>query len=423
MTKEKKEKVRMMPEQKKAFFPVLAGLIIFSLTCGANTAISSVYVIYSEMFHVPVSTVVLASSCMTGAGFLFMQFSGKFMKKFGVKKSMYVSYSGIVAGFLILAFAANVYMVWLGFAIMATTHAFGQASAMSAVIRGWIAPKYQGTYLGLVLGTFICGGAIYPALGGWLFSSTTLTKAFLILIPVFLVPALIGLALIKESAADAGVKPIGWSPEDEIEQAPKAEVKAAPTKSSFNMYVLPVFWICAVAMILQAILTAQLTLLATTLQMAGFTAAFAGSVASICSLIGFPANFMGGWLRDRFGIGLLTALSYIMVAVSCFSLYLFFVGGNNIALWVFVLTNALCRPYMNIYAFATGTIFKENAILVQPKLQSFSNLSSMVLLPFISSLAEKWGGYANVCWIWIAVSFIVLALWLVAYRMEVKKTA
>lgn len=422
MTKEVSKKVPMTPEQRRAFLPVLAGLIIFSLTCGANTAISSAFFLFAEKFSVSISKVVIASSCMTGAGFIMMQFSGKYMKKFGVKSSMVISLLGIAAGFVIMAFAPNVYFVWLGFACMATTHAFGQASAMSAIIRGWVAPRYQGSYMGLVLGTFICGGAIYPALGSYFFSTMSITNSFLLLIPIFLIPALIGVALVKNSAADAGVKPIGWEQEDETAMATGENNIAAEPKKKFNMYAAPVFWVCGLTMILQTVLTSQLTLLVTTLQMAGVATVMAGTIASICSLIGFPANLIGGWIKDKFGLKPFMALSYILVFFSSLCMYLFFTTGNNVMLWSFILLNALCRPYMNVYAFSTGPIFKENAMVVQPKLQSFSNLASIILLPLVSKLAEMWGGYARVCWIWMAIAIIIIPIWGIAYKMAEKES-
>lgn len=418
-------KVKMTPEQKRAFIPVMIGLGIFCLTCGANTSISSAFVLFANKFSIPITKVVIGNSFLTAFAFIMMQFSGKFMVKCGVKASMLIGYLGIAVGFLISSFAPNVYWVWIGFGVMGTTQAFGQANAIAGLIRGWVSPKVQGSYMGLMLGFFAAGGAIWPVLGGFLFTKLGLSVAFRVLIPCFMVPGIIALLLVKNSAADAGVKPIGWTESDAA--VPAAGAKSAAADKTFNVFKTPAFWVCGIAMILVVFMTAQLTLFATSLQMAGMTATMATALSSLAALVALPANYFTGWLRDKFGLRSFVVFAFGMAIVSSLFLYLFLAFGNKAAMWVFVATNALSRPYMNFYPYACSYIYKDKATLVQPRMQSVSTLAGIFVTPLVSSIAEAWGGYTNVTWVWMICGLLAIIVWIAALkvgdRMNGKKPA
>lgn len=72
MTKKKKSAIAMSPEQRKAWTPVLLGLLIFGVISAPNTAVSSAYYLFSQKFEISTTTVVWANSFMTAAAFLFM---------------------------------------------------------------------------------------------------------------------------------------------------------------------------------------------------------------------------------------------------------------------------------------------------------------------------------------------------------------
>lgn len=429
MAKNKKDKLVMTPEQKKAFAPVLVGAILYALVCGCNTALSSSYVLFASKFDVTTSTVVIGNSCMTAMLFLCSQFSGKFMVKRGARLSGLIALLGVAVGFIIMALAPNVYVVWIGFICLGLNGSFGQTNVTAAIVRSWIAPKYQGKYLGMMTAFASIGIAIWPLLGGVLFTQLDLSVAFYVLVPCFLIPGIIGLLLIKETPESCGVTQLGLEPAAEPAPAtattPAVEASRdasaeAPEKKAFNMFREPAFWLCAIAMFLTVILTSQLTLMSTALQMTGMSAATASSIVSITSLASFFVNLASGSIYDKIGMKGLTIYSYGMVAVCSLALWFFFTTGSVVWMVIFVITNALCRPYMNIHVFASNAIFKENATLVQPRMYSFLNLGSIVLTPLIQSLADMWGGYTNMCWVWIAFSFIIIFIWLAAVKMGEK---
>ena len=422
MAREKQAKLAMTPEQKKVFLPVLAGVILYAIVCGANTAVSSSYVLFATKFDVSTSTVVIGNSCMTVASFVLMQFSGSFMAKRGARLAGLIALLGIAIGFIIMSFAPNVYVVWLAYIFIGFNSAFGQSNVLAAIIRKWVDPAYQGTYLGIAMAAMSIGGAIWPALGGVLFTVTGLSTAFIILVPCFIIPGLIGLWLIKEDPDEYGIEQLGYDPE---RQAAMAEAAAARPQadSNFNMFKEPAFWLCALAMFLTVILTSQLTLMSTALQMAGMTAATASSIVSIISLASFIVNLFAGALYDKVGLKGFTVYSYGMVAVSALAMWFFFTSGSMVALVAFVLTNALCRPYINICAYAASGVFRENASLVQPRIMSFFSLGSVVLTPLVQSLADMWGGYTNMCWVWMVMSVVIIGIWFLAIKAGDKMRA
>ena len=142
MAKEKQAKLVMTPEQKKVFLPVLAGVILYALVCGANTAVSSSYVLFATKFDVSTSTVVIGNSCMTVASFILMQFSGNFMAKRGARLAGLIALLGIAIGFIIMSFAPNVYVVWLAYIFIGFNSAFGQSNVLAVIVRKWIDPAY-----------------------------------------------------------------------------------------------------------------------------------------------------------------------------------------------------------------------------------------------------------------------------------------
>lgn len=417
------DKLTMTPEQKKAFTPVLIGLFIFGLVTGANTALSSAYVLFADKFGVATTQVVIANSCLTGMAFILNQFTGKFLVKYGARKSMMVAFAGITVGFIICAFAPNVYVVWLGYACIATIQSFGQANGYATVIRNWIAPKYQGRYMGYVSGVAVLGSAIWPVLGSWMFTTLGLSTGFLVLIPCYLIPAAIAIfLLIKDKPEDCGVEVIGLSEEDESAR-PEGERGQASRDSSFNVLTSKTFWVCAVALILTTVLHTSLNLMTTSLQMAGMDATSASVVTSVAGLIAFPVNIVAGHLVDKRGIRSFTVVFYGLVAVSAFFMFVFFSTGSSIALWLFVLANALCRPYINVMIYMSSAIFKENATLVQPRMSSVVGLAGMIITPIISALADMWGGYTYVTFIWMACAVLAIFAWFAAIKTGEKEFA
>ena len=166
---------------------------------------------------------------------------------FAVRKSMLISVIGVAVGFVILGLAPNIYIAWLGFACLGTTHAFGQANACSAIMRNWV-HKNPGRYMGLVLGATYLGTAIWPLLGGQFFTNLTLSKAFYICIPCFVIPSVLAiLLLVKNKPEDAGVKPIGWDENTAV--ATHATNTGTAGHKRFNVYGTATFWICAVSML------------------------------------------------------------------------------------------------------------------------------------------------------------------------------
>lgn len=417
----------MSLEQKKAFRPVLIGLVIFAICSGANTMLSPSYVLFASKFDITVTQVVIGNSFMTGGGFLMMQFSGNIIKKIGARFSMLISLAGIAVGFLIMAMASSIYVVWMGFAFLGCTHAFGQTVATATVLRSWV-HKNQGKYMGIVFGSGVFGTAIWPFLGGQFFTQFSLSTAFLISIPCFIIPAYLAIIfLIKNKPEDCGVKAIGWEEVTATPAAPQAAVMTDKTPAKkFNIFATVPFWLCGVGMLLSVVLNSQLTLMATSLQMAGMSVAVAANINSLANLMGFPANYLAGWLRDKFGIRGFATYVFVLVFICSLCLRAFFTSGSTIALWLFVATNAIGRPYININPYASTYIYKENAGIAQPRIQSIASLGSMFLTPIISGLAEKWGGYANVAWLWMACAIVSIVVWNLAItfgdKMNMQKT-
>ena len=174
-------------------------------------------------------------------------------------------------------------------------------------------------------------------------------------------------------------------------------------------------------MLITVILFSQLTLMATSFQMAGFSAQKAANINSLVNLCAFPVNIAAGWLLDKYGARVVSTLSYLMVALSAVFMTVFFNNGSTLFLVLFAVTNALCRPYISMHIYVSGELFGKNATAVQPRLYSFTSLGSIVITPLVSALAEKWGGYAKMGPVWVVCSLVLIVTWLVAYKVSKKE--
>ena len=423
MSDSQQDKLVMTPEQKKAFNPVLIGLVVFALVTCANTALSSAYVLFATKFGVATTQVVIANSFLTGTGFVLNQFSGRFLVNYGPRKSMMVAFAGVTVGFIICALAPNVYVVWLGYACIATIQSFGQTNCYAAVVRNWVAPKYQGRYMGIISGVAVLGSAFWPVVGSALFTALGLSTGFLALIPCYLIPALVViLLLVKDTPAECGVEPIGWREED-VQAGAAASAARAAGDADFHIFKSRAFWISAVALLLTTALYSSLNLLTTSLQMAGMSATTAATISSIAGLIAFPVNIVAGQLVDKYGLKTFTVIFYGMVAVSTLCMFWFFSSLSTVALVVFVLANALSRPYMNVMIYMASGIFKERATLVQPRMASVVGLGGMVITPIVSALADMWGGYTYVTLVWTACAVLAIFAWFAAIKAGEKEFA
>ena len=413
-------------QQKKRINLQFVGLAIYIICCSGSAGMTTFFVYMSTQYGCTVTQAVLGSSICNIVAFICGQFAGGVVQRYGARTSMVISLLGVLVGFLIMAFAPNIYVAWVGFACCGLMYSFGLTMPVGAMVRTWWI-KDQGTILGSILGLSGIGGALWPMLAGIMLQAFGLTKMLLLYTPLFVVPGLLAVLLLKEKPEDCGMKPVGWSEEAVAAQAAAAKAAAAQGASSKSVYLMPLFWVCGIVLIIQVITQSASSLMPTALQTAGVAVGVASSICSISSIVAIPAQVFTGWLRDKVGYLGFIAFNYgaFILSSLCFVVWMQVDPGNaaSIFLWLVMILQGFARAMLYMPAHMAGLLFPECANVAQARMQSLVALGGVVILPLVSSFAESAGSYLPVAYLWIAAAAFAGIAWFVLVARQNKKNA
>lgn len=406
-------------QQKRRANMQLAGLSLYIIFCGAAAAITVFFVVMAQKYGCSVTEAVLGSSICNIVAFITGQFAGGVIKKFGARTSMIISLVGVAVGFLIMAVAPNIYVAWLGFAFCGLMYSFGLTMPSGAMIRTWWYDK-QGTVMGTVFGLAGIGTAFWPILAGVMIQAFGLSTMLFIYVPLFFVPALlVVIFMLKDRPEDCGMKPIGWTEEKAAAAAATMPARpAASSKPSASVYLMPVFWVCAVALLIQVVTQSGASLLPTALQANGMDVALASVVASVSSIIAIFGNMFTGWLRDKVGFTGFTVFNFGMFILFGISFIVWMQSDSMAFLVLMIVGQALCRAMLYMPAHMSGLLFPDNADVAQARMQSIVSLGGVLILPMVSAFAESAGSYLPVAYLWIAAAVVSGAVWIVLIKKK-----
>ena len=414
-------------QQKKRINMQFVGLCIYIICCSGTAGMTTMFVYMSEQYGCTVTQAVLGSSITSVVSFICGQFAGNVIKQRGIKPCMILSLLGAFVGFMIMAIAPNVYVAWIGFACCGLMYAFGLTMATGCMVRVWWV-KDQGTVLGSILGLSGIGAAFWPALAGIMLQALGLTTMLLIYTPLFVVPGLLAVIfLLKEKPEDCGMKPVGWSEELAAQQAAAAQAAAAGKTTSKSVYLLPIFWVCAVILLIQVITQSAASLLSTALQTTGIAVGVASSLCAVSSIVAIPAQMLTGWLRDKIGFLGFTIFNFGVFILACVSFIVWMQvdpgNAGSVFVWLVMILQGLSRAMLYMPAHMAGMLFPEDATVAQGRMQSISALGAVVVLPMVSAFAESAGSYLPVAYLWVAAAAVSGAAWCILIARQNKKSA
>lgn len=138
---------------------VVCFLMVF-LCLGFCSSTKSLYLAaITEYLNIPRSLFAINDSCRFISSAIINLFFGSLVYKFGIRKMTAVGFSALIASTLIYAFATNIYVFYIGGALLGIGVSFTATTMASTIIRRWF-DKDIGKYTGIVFAANGVGGAL-----------------------------------------------------------------------------------------------------------------------------------------------------------------------------------------------------------------------------------------------------------------------
>lgn len=147
------------PFEYKWVILVVCFLMVF-VCLGFCSSTKSLYLgAITEYLNIPRSLFAINDTCRFVSSAIINLFFGTLMYKYGVRKMSAVGFLALIASTLIYAFATNIYVFYIGGALLGVGVTFTSTTMTSAIIRRWF-NKDIGKYTGIVFAANGVGGAL-----------------------------------------------------------------------------------------------------------------------------------------------------------------------------------------------------------------------------------------------------------------------
>lgn len=314
----------MTNERKGIFYGwwiVLASFILIVMTSG--------YCIYSfSLFTVPVSEsmgvlrsqVVLGLTIMSIVQTIFSPFAGKLIEKKSIKFVMILGAIFMGAGFILLSFARNIIIFYLGFALLAFGCNGVGPMPCTTIITYWF-DKKRGLATGIAMAGTGIGGLLGPNLiGGYLLPNMGWQKTYLIMgISVIIIDFIIIFLIVKNKPSDIGLTLDGIREDKTAGSGNSSESTGIPYSETKKT---SAFWFIVIAILLLSI--TQFGVLQNQgpfLTDIGVDMAGVGSALGIIGLTTAISKILFGWLIDRFSIKFCTFVGNAILIIAAIMLF------------------------------------------------------------------------------------------------------
>lgn len=348
---------------------------------------------------------VLAATAMVG-NFV----SGTVSGKIGVRGMVWVGIASLLAGYVVLYFAASVVMLYVAAALVGIGVSWAGIICIGRFVPNWFV-RHQGTMLGIVMAASGIGGMIGSpiisamiAQSGWRTACLYSTVAMAVLT---IIPAL----FLKEKPSDVGQKALGA--EDAV-AAQGASVTVGPSfavaKKSAAFFCLLLVWV-AIAFLCNGF-NSQIT---NALTLKGFDIAFCGTVVAISSAANTAGNLLLGAINDKFGTK--TAFLSIMLCAIASMLCMMVCKTQGIAI-AFALLFGLSQPMgATLVTLITGRVFAGQAFGQMLGINNGIVALMGIFAPLVMSMTlDMTGNYNLACIILLVVLCVAVFAGFAAFK-------
>ena len=252
-------------------------------------------------------------------------------------------------GFVLASFTNSLLYLYTIFAVVGVGNGFGYATPVPVASK-WF-PDKRGLVVGLMVGGYGAGSAIFGPVATSLIGSVGWRLTFQILGALFFAMGMVGAALLKNPPA--GYQPPGWTPA----QSGAAAQRSARDYATAEMLRTPTFYALWVAYCLGA--TAGLMTISQLVpfaRAAGLGAAAATFAITIGAFGNAGGRILSGWLSDT--LGRLTTLR-VMVLLSAIAMPTWFVLREEVFLF-YVLAVVVYWCYgtqLSVFASTTADFY------------------------------------------------------------------
>ena len=367
-------------------------LTIMSLT--VFQGLGTFLVVLEHKFGWSRTTISFGFALARAQGSIIGPFEGMLVDRVGIRKMVFIGYSIMGFGFILLSRIDHLWQFYGAFAIVTIGAGLGGWLAMITLVNNWFIRK-RSIALATALSGVHIGGLLIPLLAFGMasqgFRNTTLFIGLLILVVV--VPAT---QLIRNRPEDIGQLPDGSSGSRQAASSGGGSGTVLQSEPDFTVreaLATPVFWLLILVQVSSSSSTVALaTHLVPKLTDFGMSLGSAGFVVMTWTAVAIPSQFLFGYLADRyskppiiFGLLILQAASLLVIALAdnVAQAYVFAVmfgvafGGRM------PLTTAIRGDYFGRRAFATIT-----GLSYVP-----NNLFTIVSPVFAAYLFHKTGSY------------------------------
>ncbi len=304
-------------KRKMSYTPVIIGLcFLMVFTClGFCSSPKSLFIgPVTEALGIDRSTYSWNDSCRFLATSVVNIFFGTLMNHFGPRKLIAAGFVALAASSLIYAFAANVFMIYLGGCLLGIGLSWTTTTMVGSVVNRWCFEK-KGTIMGAILAANGLGGALATQIVSPIIESGAegYRKAYVVVAIVLFSVGTLVTVLFRDKPKDSRLANHDVSKHKNKKESHDGLEFAQAKKKAF-------FYIAAVCIFVTGLVLQGITgVAAQHLKDTGLDAGFVATVLSFHSLALAMFKFLTGIIYDKFGLRVTTTLCCITaVAVMVF---------------------------------------------------------------------------------------------------------
>ena len=397
---------------------VVGCFIVMFLTLGVLQTFAVFMPSIIEETGYSAKSIALVSTFATVSAFFANMFVGKFMKKIGIKWTIFIGVIASSVHYLVFGLSTSIYQLYFGAAVGGICTAFSTLAPCTILITNWFIKK-RATVISIVIAGSMFGGSVLMPICGYLIQATDWRTTYLILTVIVTIIPTLAILLITESPSDKGEKPYGYDKltselrEDSASHDAKGVTAEVALKS-------PSLWILLIGILLIGVSTNTENFLPMFWQKNGMSVATASNYMGIYAFFAAIAAIILGSVSDNLG-----AKVYIFLT-SC----LFIIGLTIITVSG---TRNIITVFIGLILFAFGA--KKTANLIPPLTleESFGEkdykslagygagalqLGIAISNPVIGAMYDDMGSYNIAFLVMVGIGIIALAFIQVGIRIS-----
>lgn len=283
--------------------------------------------------------IMLMPTFATLAGFVSNMLFGQFVKKVGLKWTIFVGVVLLAAHYLIIALTSSLPILLISTVIGGFCFGFATVAPCSILVSNWFVDK-RATVTSFVFAGSMIGGAILTPVCGAIIKNSGWRTAYIVLAVAVAAICIVALSLIIESPADKGQKPLGY---EKAAPEKKEDTSSAKPKGAAASRVLKStgLWMILIGVFLIGLATNSESYLAMFWQENGMRIDTSSNLLGLYSLFAAGATMVLGRITDQFGGKMYLLVFTVMMVI-------------GLGLMTFAGTKSIVLVVIGLAAFAFG---------------------------------------------------------------------